>query len=499
MASSCTVAVLGGGITGLSAAFHLSRRLPPTARIILLEKQRRLGGWIRSQNHQGLAPRGQDVVLDTGPRTLRPNSKALLELINLLGLNESVVTVPKSHPAARSRYIYAPPLTALPSSVASLLKSPFTPALRPLLPAVLREPLRRANRPPDITDESVHAFVSRRFGEEFARVFVSALVHGIYGADSRLLSVRSAFSSLWEAEERGWGSVVRGFARSALSPASKRTASTEYHIGEMENMMKDISIYAFRGGMETLPRAIYDWLKSRPNVDIHTGVDVRSLTPLPAESRFEVWPIATSAGPLITNPTHIVSALPLSALHNIIPPLYALPHLTANPSSTIQVLNIVFPPTEAPLHPPGFGYLVPRPKGGYSIANEPSHYIIGCIFHSGVFGPSPSPRPPTSSKDIKTGAPPSDTPTTLTVMLRSPTPILDSTRLPEPIHMEMHVQSECIPTYTVGHGARMRDLKAALEGGAWGGRMEVVGAGVGGVSVGDCVEAGRNAGKRWGF
>jgi len=291
----------------------------------------------------------------------------------------------------------------------------------------------------------------------------------------------------------------------------KGTVEEQYNVGEMEGMMKDVSIYAFRDGMETLPHAMYDWLRNRPNVEIHAGVDVRSITPLSAERKFE---ISTSAGPLITNPTHIISALPLPTLHDIISPSHALPHLTANPSSTIQVLNIVFPPTPKPLHPPGFGYLVPRPKGGYSIANEPSHYIIGCIFHSGVFGPSPlssSTSTSSSGSEIKTSTIPNDFPTTLTVMLRSPTPIPNSSipsiintlgfhlgnPLPEPIHVEMHVQNECIPTYTVGHRQRMEDLGTALEGEPWGGRMEIIGAGVAGVSVGDCVEAGRNVGKGW--
>jgi oxygen-dependent protoporphyrinogen oxidase len=49
-----------------------------------------------------------------------------------------------------------------------------------------------------------------------------------------------------------------------------------------------------------------------------------------------------------------------------------------------------------------------------------------------------------------------------------------------------------------GHLERMAELQEVLGGGPWEGRMEVVGAGVGGVSVGDCVEAGRRVGMGWG-
>jgi oxygen-dependent protoporphyrinogen oxidase len=64
--------------------------------------------------------------------------------------------------------------------------------------------------------------------------------------------------------------------------------------------------------------------------------------------------------------------------------------------------------------------------------------------------------------------------------------------LPPPVHYAMHRNVESIPTYLVGHTARMRELRRALHE-RWGGRMKVIGAGVGGVSVSDCVKAGRQA------
>jgi protoporphyrinogen oxidase len=72
------IAVLGGGLSGLSSAFHLSRRFP-TAKVSLIEKQTRLGGWVRSQR----VPINENVsiLLEAGPRTLRPDSKSVLELV----------------------------------------------------------------------------------------------------------------------------------------------------------------------------------------------------------------------------------------------------------------------------------------------------------------------------------------------------------------------------------------------------------------------------------
>ena len=78
------ITILGGGLTGLSAAFNLSRRFP-SSHITLLEQETRLGGWVRSERvsvHHG-RPESATVLLEAGPRTLRPNAKSVLELVRL--------------------------------------------------------------------------------------------------------------------------------------------------------------------------------------------------------------------------------------------------------------------------------------------------------------------------------------------------------------------------------------------------------------------------------
>ncbi len=76
------IGILGGGLTGISSAFHLSRRFP-CASITLLESSQRLGGWVHSERVSVRDAQGNEarILLERGPRTLRPNGKSVLELV----------------------------------------------------------------------------------------------------------------------------------------------------------------------------------------------------------------------------------------------------------------------------------------------------------------------------------------------------------------------------------------------------------------------------------
>lgn len=151
-----------------------------------------------------------------------------------------------------------------------------------MLPALLAEPFRKANfATPVNSDESVNSLISRRFGTEFARQFLSAFVHGIYAADANQLSVQATFPFLLEAERRGGGSIVRGMLMSALYAKKETKELYEYQTGDVDDILKGIAMFTFKGGIQTLSNAIVNDLQARPNVNIHTGADVRTVTPRP--------------------------------------------------------------------------------------------------------------------------------------------------------------------------------------------------------------------------
>lgn len=139
----------------------------------------------------------------------------------------------------------------------------------------------------DDDDESVDSFLSRRFGDAFARTLGSALVHGIYAADSRSLSVRAAFPVLRESEARGKGSVVWGELGPPAWFGSKAQAQAQAQEDEEEEDGIDreweaqfrtlAALFSFREGMETLVRALVEALRGFPNVTMRCGAVVREI------------------------------------------------------------------------------------------------------------------------------------------------------------------------------------------------------------------------------
>ena len=196
--------------------------------------------------------------------------------------------------------------------------------------------------------------------------------------------------------------------------------------------------------------------------------------------------------------SHIVSVVPLTILKEILQrsSVPILPHLDANPSSSVTVVNLVFPPTppDKPIHPEGFGYLIPRDADGHA-------EVLGTVFDSCSLGAqdeyssTEAPRFTKMTMMIRS-APSLPSVTVHRVMEHLTNHLQTSVPLPEPVFYQAHTMHDCIPVPTVGHVQRMAELREVANR-AWGGKLEILGAGVGGVSVADCIEQGRQAGCSW--
>ena len=130
-----TVAILGSGITGLSAAYYISRKFGPSVRPVLFESSNRTGGWIHTVQD------GKNIY-ELGPRTIRPfgpQGMNTLDLIEEIGLDSSINYVPPDHPAAKNRMIYLDgKMIRLPTDMSILFKTK-PPFERPLYKNLLKE------------------------------------------------------------------------------------------------------------------------------------------------------------------------------------------------------------------------------------------------------------------------------------------------------------------------------------------------------------------------
>jgi protoporphyrinogen/coproporphyrinogen III oxidase len=190
------VIVVGGGISGLTAAY-LARVAGHDA--ICVDPAGAPGGLIHSERHDGfLCEAGPQAVLDDAPDTT-----ALFAALNLTG------RVLGATPDARRRFIYARgALHPLPNSPTSLLRSGLLSPLGKL--RLLCEPFVRARRgQPGDDSETVEEFGTRRLGREAARTLLDTAVIGIYAAHAGGLSLQSALPRL-AALERDHGSLFRG-------------------------------------------------------------------------------------------------------------------------------------------------------------------------------------------------------------------------------------------------------------------------------------------------
>jgi protoporphyrinogen/coproporphyrinogen III oxidase len=214
--------VVGGGISGLVCAYAL-RKSGIDAHLV--EASSRPGGVINSVTRDGF-------LLELGPQSFS-GTAALRELGAELGISNELLQAPPNAP--RFVLINGQLQPAPLSPPAFFLSSMIDGATKW---ALLRDIFGKSI-PPD-ADESVAAFVRRKFTPQLLDRLVGPFVSGVYAGDPERLSVRSAFPQLYEAEKSA-GSIVRGMMRLVKSKKGPRERPT---------------LQTFRQGNESLVRAL---------------------------------------------------------------------------------------------------------------------------------------------------------------------------------------------------------------------------------------------------
>ncbi|XP_025899038.1 protoporphyrinogen oxidase [Nothoprocta perdicaria] len=467
-----TVAVVGGGISGLAACYHLARG-PGAPKVVLLEGSARLGGWLQSTRTE------DGAVFEHGPRGVRPAGAAgrdTLRMVSELGLEGDVLPVPGDHPASRNRFLYVRgALHKLPSGLGALVR-PVPPFSRALLWSGLRDLVAPAGTQPD---ESVHSFARRRFGAEVADIAVDSVCRGVFAGDSRALSVRSCFPALFEAERRRRSvllgtALARGETQSAESPLSRRARAERW------------SQWSLQGGMERLAEALGAALRAR-GVELRCHAALRRLRHGPAGA----WQLALDDGTVTAD--HVVSAIPAAALAAALPaeaePLAR--ELRSIPAVTVAVVNLQYDGAELPVT--GFGHLVP--------SSEDSS-VLGIVYDSVAFPEHDRAGPPSLRLTVMLGGawftqsfgdPAAAVPAVLLGRARGAVRAqLGLEAAPSRAIVKVH--QACIPQYTLGHWQRTESISRYVTERRL--PLSLVGASYGGVSVNDCIASAKVAASR---
>lgn len=340
------VAIIGGGVAGLSAAFYLQKKARaaghPVA-ITLFEAAPRLGGKLLTRRPEGF-------VVEGGPDSFINQKPQGLQLCRDAGLGDELL--PSNDATYKTRLLRNGRLLpfpegfrlAVPTRIWPFVRSPLISPLGKLRMGLdLVIPRRRST-----ADESLADFITRRLGREALERIAGPIMSGIFVADPERMSVQSTFPMFVELE-RKYGSLTRGI-RIARRHAAARGAVAQ-------------SVFtALRGGMEALIEA----LAHRFDGAVRTGCEVRGLVRMP-EGGFR---LELADGPAFEADEVIVAA-PAYAAAELIAPLHAplAAGLRAIRYVSSATISLSYRDADVAACPDGggFGFVVPR--------NEPAQLL----------------------------------------------------------------------------------------------------------------------------
>lgn len=329
------IAVIGGGMAGLAAAWRLHRRRRD---VHLFDAGARVGGFVDTVRTD------EGFLVERGPGSIRGGRLAMKSLIREVGLEDALLL---AEPAAKNRYIWAGgEIQRLPSGPKDLLTTKLLSPGGKL--RLLSEPLRRAPR--GRRDETLGALLERRIGPEAVASFVDPFVTGVYAGDPYRLGV-DAMPLVGELEH-DHGGLFRGLGK-------KRGAFGS-------------GIYSLTDGLGMLPGAIGRALGER----VHLGASAVALERIDGGTRV----VLRDADPIDARRVILAAPAPVTGalLATLGVPAQCLTHLPHAPIVKVE-LGLRDADLARPLD--GFGLLTASssPLPGDALP------IMGVIFASTVF------------------------------------------------------------------------------------------------------------------
>jgi protoporphyrinogen/coproporphyrinogen III oxidase len=457
------IAIIGGGISGLSAAFSLEekRQSGTPVEYVLYESAPRLGGVLVTDHVDG-------CLIEAGPDSFLTEKPWAADLCRKIGLGDQLIG---SNDSERKTYIVVrknnrDQLVVMPDGLMFMVPTKILPTvMSPLFS--FRTKLRMAGEwfhPPNKGehDETVAQMVERHYGSEMVDLLADPLLSGVYGGEASQLSVRAVLPRFADMESKH-GSL----GRAMLSSRKKMAAAAKGPARPLFSSLKD--------GMQQMVDALVAQLD--PNA-LRVSSPVQSLTPQAGG-----WTV--SAGyqtdqfdaVLIAAPAHAAAAV-LDASARVLASELA----SINYSSSVTV-TLGYDESVRRSLPPGFGFLVPRSAG---------HRMLAATFVHNKF-PHRAPQNRALIRCFLGGSRDEQ------ILDASEDQILQILRdelhqiiglQAEPLFSRVYKWKSAMAQYSVGHLDRLARIQALcqeLPG------LALAGNGFNGIGVPDCVRSGTEA------
>ena len=458
------VVIIGGGITGLSAAYRLqelARQDHQPIEVRLLEASERLGGHLRTVDFHG-------CLLEKGPDSILAQKPAARDLCRRLGINDEIVYPNNQGAGIRilkgHRTLPLPEgfKMAAPTQWLSTLLSPlFSPRAKWQM---LREPFQP--RRSDKDDESLGSFIRRRLGGEVLERVIQPILASIFLADADALSLNMVMPQLALVEEK-YGSVIKGFREQARLQRGNSSAGP--------------SFFSLKDGVSRLVSCLEQAL---PAGTVQKQTRLRKLDFDRHSGRWNL----TLKRRGVMQADAVILACPFHAAVPVLKP--HLPglekELRRTEYASCVTLNLVYQRSRVRRPMPGNGFFVPVPERRSFMAcnmvhvkfpdRVPDHLAVMRVFVGGATRPDL-----VASTDER-----------LVQMVHDDLSELMGIDTP-PWDVLVHRYNRAMPQFDVGYQQKLNRIESQLQAQRG---LYLAGGGMGSVGIPDCISCGEKIAER---
>lgn len=460
------IVIVGGGITGLSAAFYVKKYCAEAnvpVRITIVEKQNAFGGRVSTMRHEGF-------VIERGPDSFLARKTPIIDLAHELGIADELVP---TNPKARKTFImHSGKLHQMPKGLVLGIPTQLAPFIQSDLVSWRGKARALLDifkpKKPYAGDESLGHFIERRLGSEMLERVVEPLLAGIYAGDTRKLSIQATFPQFQQMEQTKRSLILGMMGGSERVPSSPNVP--EHAQGS--------AFLSFRNGLSTMIEKLQDKLHDAEQL---SNTEVESIIP----SNQASYTLKLSNGSEL-HADSVVIAVPAYALAQMMPQINAVQQFGQMRYISVSNVVIGYRKEDVPNAPDGSGFVIPGTE---------RRFITACTWTSSKWEhTAPDDKILLRCYVGREGQEEwmkLDEQQIIQKVLQEVRETSGITAAPEFTYINRHMQS--MPQYEVGHKTRIANIREKLAEKLPG--VYATGAAFEGVGLPDCIRQGRDAAK----